>query len=86
MTITFHAEVRDYTQGVGEISIPAASSVRALMDMLGEHFGEQLRQFLFGDDTCFFLVNGKGIMATGGLNTPLADGDTVEVLPFIDAG
>ena len=41
---------------------------------------------VLGEETCFFLVNGKGIMMTGGLDTKLCPGDKIEVLPFADAG
>lgn len=86
MTVSFHGNVKEHTQGAKSIEVADTQSVRTLIDLLGERFGGPFREFLLGDETCFFLVNGSGIMATGGLNTPLHAGDTVEVLPFVDGG
>ncbi len=86
MTVSFHGNVKEHTQGAKSIEVADTQSVRTLIDLLGERFGGPFREFLLGDETCFFLVNGSGIMATGGLNTPLHAGDTVEVLPCGDGG
>ena len=85
MKIFFFGNVRDYTDNAESFET-GADSVRALIDLLGEHFGAPFREFLLGDETCFFLVNGSAIMATGGLATPLRDDDTVEILPFVEGG
>ena len=86
MAVLFYGSVKDYTFGEKSIDIPSAQSVHMLVDMLGEHFGASFREFLLGDETCFFLINGNGIMATGGLDTLLNPNDTVEILPFVDGG
>ena len=90
MTVLFHGDVLDHTMGEKSIAMEGAQgvprSMRALIDMLGARFGEDFREFLLDDETCLFLVNGSGIMTTGGLSTPLASGDTIEVLPFVDGG
>jgi len=86
MKVLFHGSVKDHTSGDNALELSGARSLRILIDELGQHFGEEFRQFLLGDETCFFLVNGSGIMTTGGLDTPLNDGDTVEVLPYVDGG
>ena len=86
MKVLFYGNVQDHTEGEKSIEVDGALSVRALIDLLGEKFGERFKEFLLGDDTCFFLVNGNGIMTTGGLGTPLHSGDTVEVLPFVEGG
>ena len=90
MTVSFYGSVLDY---VGDertdgrtIEMGAAPSVRALIGLLGGRYGEPFLEFLLGEDTCFFLVNGASLMATGGLDTPLGAGDTVEILPFVDGG
>jgi len=57
-----------------------------LIDELGSCFGPRFQAFLLGDETCLFLVNGKGILSTGGLDTGLVPGDKIEILPFIEAG
>jgi molybdopterin converting factor small subunit len=68
------------------MEIETAPTLRALIDALGERFGDIFREFLLGEETCVFLVNGSGIVTTGGLNSPLQPGDKIEVLPFVDGG
>jgi len=86
MTVIFHGSVQEHTSGVELFQVDNAANVRALIFLLGERFGEEFKDYLLGDDTCFFLVNGTGIMTTGGLQTPLHEGDTVEVLPLVGGG
>ena len=86
MTVLFYGNVQEYTSGEKSTEVEDAPNIRALIELLGRHFGAQFKEFLLGDDTCFFLVNGSGIMTTGGLRTPLRRDDTVEVLPFVNGG
>jgi len=88
MTVTFYGSVQEHTFGEKSVELGQDlvydGSISAIIDLLGERFGEEFREFLLGDKTCFFLVNGT--MATGGLNTPLHPDDIIEVLPFVDGG
>jgi molybdopterin converting factor small subunit len=86
MTVLFYGAVLTYTNGEKSFGTEACSSVRDLIDRLGVRYGERAKKFLLGDGTCFFLVNGKGLMASGGLDAKLKPDDKIEVLPFIDAG
>ena len=86
MKVIFHGSVREYTGGTKNFEAEAPLNLRTLIAVLGEQFGGQFKDFLLGDNTCFFLVNGTGIMTTGGLNTTLKPVDIVDVLPFVDAG
>ena len=86
MTVLFYGYVVDRAGGVRSVEMPDCASLRVLIDALGSQFGADFRAFLLGDETCLFLVNGRGIMATGGLDTAFAAGDQVEILPFIVAG
>ena len=86
MTVSFYGNVQEHTSDNKSIEVEGPQSVRTLIEVLGERFGDQFKDFLLGDDTCFFLVNGNGIVTTGGLDTPLSAGDKVEVLPFVDGG
>jgi molybdopterin converting factor small subunit len=85
MTVLFYGAVLTYTNGEKSFDT-ACSSVRDLIERLGVRYGERSRQFLLGEGTCFFLVNGKGLMASGGLDAKLKPDDRIEVLPFVDAG
>ena len=86
MNIYFYGNVLKYTNGEKFYKAEDCSNICELTDKLGSHYGECFKEFLLGEETCFFLVNGKGIMMTGGLNTKLQSGDKVEVLPFAEAG
>ena len=86
MTVLFYSGMLEYTGGVRSYKSSDSPDIRSLIDELGCHFGNHLKDFLLGDGNCFLLLNGKGIMATGGLDTRLQPGDKVEVLPFIEAG
>ena len=90
MNVSFCGNVREYTNGEKSYELPEACgdclSVRDLAGKLGDHFGERFREFLLGGETCFFLINGKGIMMSGGLDTKIHPGDKIDVLPFIQGG
>ena len=90
MEVIFHGNVLDHTAGVSSYTLTEAAdapeNVRELIGELGQRFGAGLEEFLLGDKTCLLLVNGRGIMLTGGMGTLLKPGDTVTVLPFVDAG
>ena len=85
--VLFYGNVREYTNEEKSFAFTGAcSTVRELIDTLGAHYGARFREYALGEETCFFLVNGKGLMMTGGLDTRLNAGDTIEVLPFAQAG
>ena len=86
MKVLFYGNLLEYTNSEKVYEVYDCSSVRELICKLGAHFGEKLKVFLQGDDNCLFLVNGKGLMMTGGIDTKLVQGDKIEVLPFADAG
>ena len=86
MKITFFGSVQEYAAGDKAFEAEDVRSVRDLVDLLGGHYGESFRRFLLGDNTCIFLLNGKSVVTAGGLDAPLAPGDTVDVLPFVDGG
>jgi len=86
MIVLFYGKTLEYTNGVKLFKIETCAGIRELINQLGVFYGERLKEFLSGSETCFFLLNGKGIMMTGGLDTKLQFGDKIEVLPFMDAG
>ena len=86
MKVLFYGCVLDFTNGEKSFETGDCGTVRDLSVKLCDHFGERFRKFLFGDETCFFLVNGRGLMATGGLDTKLSPDDRIELLPIAEAG
>jgi molybdopterin converting factor small subunit len=86
MKVLFYGNVLDYTNSERSFEINRCLNVSELIDKLAERYGERFKEFLIGEETCFFLVNSKGIMMTGGLDTKLQPDDKIEVLPFAEAG
>ena len=86
ITVSFYGGVQTYTKGAQSLGVIGCPNVRSLVNELGAHFGEGFKASILSGENSFFLVNGKGIMSTGGLETELRSGDKIEVLPFIDAG
>ena len=86
MKVLFYGGVLEFTKGEKEFEFEDCSSVRELINELGSNYGQRFKDFLLGKETCFFLVNGKGLMMTGGPETKINPGDKIEVLPFADAG
>jgi molybdopterin converting factor small subunit len=86
MQATFHGSVLDHTDGEKTFSPCVCPDIHALIGQLADRYGEAAKKFLLGEETCFFLVNGRGIALTGGLGTKLREGDRIDILPFADAG
>jgi len=88
MTVAFYGRITEYTNGESTFT-PApgvCTTLRELLDMLGNCYGESFKSFLSGDETCLILINSSGIAFSGGLDTPLKQKDKIEILPFVDAG
>ena len=86
MNVKFYGSVIKFADNEKFCNIKNCTSVRELINELGDHYGMQLKEFILGGETCFILVNGKGIMMTGGLNTKLQPDDKIDILPFAEAG
>jgi len=87
MTVTFFGNIAKYTNGDKEYTPKQSiTTLRELLHELCGYYGEQFEAFVYGNETCLILVNGKGIALSGGLDSPLGDGDRVEILPFVTAG
>jgi molybdopterin converting factor small subunit len=85
MNVIFYESVKNYS-GCDSMEIEYAETLNNLVDKLGNRLGEHFKEYLLGEGTCFFLINGKSIMRTGGLNTPLNPDDKIEILPVVEAG
>ena len=86
MNVVFYGNVIEYTNGEKSYESGQCQSLRGLIDELGVCYGESFKDFLLGSETCFFLVNAASTMFTGGLDSPLKQGDKIEILPFVGAG
>ena len=85
LKVIFYESVQNHS-GCEGLEIETVETLKALIDKLGEKLGGSFKDYLLEEDTCFFLVNGKSIVRTGGLNTPLHPKDKIEVLPLVEAG
>jgi len=88
MTVTFYGRITEYTNG-DKTFTPApggCTNLRGLIDMMSRYYGEHFESFINGSETCLILINGSGIVFSGGLDSPVAPGDKIEILPFVDAG
>jgi len=86
MIVTFYSSITKYTGGDKSFTPKTHPTLRGLLEELGENYGESFKAFLLGSETCIILINGKGIMLSGGLDSPLEPGDKIDILPFVDAG
>jgi len=86
MIVSFYGEITRYTNGEKSYTPKAHSTLRGLLEELGDAYGTQFTSFVNGNDSCIILINGKGIMLSGGLDSALNIGDKIKILPFVDAG
>jgi len=85
MTVTFFGSVLERTNGETAYEAEHCASLKELCDVLVSRYGEPFNE-LFQSGDCFFLVNGMGVLKTGGFKTVLNPDDRIDVLPFVDAG
>jgi len=86
MIVTFYSSITKYTNGDKSYTPKNHPTLRELLDELGGYYGEGFLSFINSNDSCLILINGKGIKLSGGLDSPLCQGDKVDILPFVDAG
>ena len=88
MIVSFYSIIKEYTNGEASYTpaIKTNLTFRELLSELCGHYGESFESFINGNDSCLFLINGNGIALTGGLDSPLKQGDKIDILPFIEAG
>jgi molybdopterin synthase sulfur carrier subunit len=94
MTVRFFAYIREVDfAGCKEMTWPyPAATLRDLGVQMCEKFGAKFRGEFFTPDQSalgeriIVLVNGRRVEFTGGLDTPLHEGDTVQVFPVVAGG
>lgn len=88
MKVSFHATIRD-AAGTNETDIEAGS-VRELLFRLRDVFGARLFDLIVDKgnlrEDVVILVNGKNILLSGGIDTPLSPEDDVAVFPPVSGG
>jgi len=91
MRLKFFATYRDITK-CKELSISAPPDVWALLNTLGDTYGEQIREKLFTKDggeigeDAIVLLNGRNIIHLNGKDTLLKESDVVSIFPMVAGG
>ena len=88
VTVKIPAQLRAVTEGEGEIEVEGETVGEALDAVFDSH--EDLRERITEDGTLRRFVNvyvsGEDIRFKDGLETELADGDEVTILPAVAGG
>jgi sulfur-carrier protein len=89
VTVKIPTQLRAATGGAGELQVEGAT-VGEVLDAVYERHGE-LRDRLSGEDGGLrrfvnVYVDGEDIRFTDGLDTPVADGREVQILPAVAGG
>ena len=89
VTVKIPTQLRAAAGGEGELEVEGATVGEVLDDLYRSH--TELRQRIAGDDGGLrrfvnVYVDGEDIRFTDGLQTPVADGQEVQVLPAVAGG
>ena len=87
--VEFFATIRELT-GEKEITVEKTAAMGDLLRLLFQRYGAPLKEKIFDgeelSEDVTILVNGMHIASTGGLETPLSDGDEVAIFPIVGGG
>jgi molybdopterin synthase sulfur carrier subunit len=93
ITVKFFAVVRELTGKRDEtVYLDDQATVRSLLDKLVEEYGTKFRDYLFDPASreprghIQFLIDGRNVALTGGLDTVLKDGSSFAILPPVGGG
>lgn len=89
VTVQIPTPLRRFTGEAGEVDVEGSTVEAALADLVRRH--PQLQHHLFGDDGRVrsfvnVFVNDDNIRYGKGAATPVAEGDTVSIIPSIAGG
>ncbi len=80
--------LRTYTGGAKAVDASGATVAEVINDLEGRHGGIKERLVDGGDLRRFInvYINDEDVRFTGGVDTPVKDGDTLVVLPAVAGG
>jgi len=85
--VLFFGQLRDLTSVHGAtVVLKGGARLAELMDRLGEEYGIAFRDKVSNVKGLRILINGREHTLLGGMEAPLADGDTLVLLPPIFGG
>jgi len=90
VTVTLPAPLAS-TLGISRELKVQAQNLRELIRALGERYGAELTQKILDHEGKLnpivnIYINGRNIRFTGGLETPLKEGDKISILPAVAGG
>jgi len=90
MTVCFLGAIRSIT-GLREQSVPDHHpTVQGILEALMERYGDPWRERVYDGrgltPDVVVMVNGLNIEAMGGLGTPLAQDDRIDIFPMFEGG
>ncbi|RJG06651.1 MoaD/ThiS family protein [Noviherbaspirillum cavernae] len=89
VTIRIPSPLRNYTQGADEVRVDAATVEQALNALGAQHDGLLARILTPGGEPRQFVniyLGSRNIRSEHGLQTPVADGDVVSIIPAVAGG
>lgn len=89
VTIRIPTPLRSYTQGADEIRVDASSVAEALSVLGAQHEGLLERILNDSGEPRQFVniyLGSQNIRAANGMQTPVADGDIVSIIPAVAGG
>ena len=90
--MTFLSDVRRMTEeGKTNSSLSEKKSVRDLIALLVERYGDNFKEFMLSPENrlqkyVVVLVNGRGVGILNGLETMLHEGDSILIMPAVGGG
>ena len=92
VTVKFFTTLREIVgKPQDQIELPEAITVNALLQQLGEKYGERFARYVYDEKGrvrghLHFLINGKSITTQQGLQTRLKENDILAILPPVGGG
>jgi molybdopterin synthase sulfur carrier subunit len=89
VTIRIPTPLRSYTQGADEVRVDASSIAGALAALGAQHEGLLARILNDSGEPRQFVniyLGSQNIRAASGMQTPVADGDIVSIIPAVAGG
>jgi sulfur-carrier protein len=89
VTIRIPTPLRSYTQGADEVRVDASSIAEAMAALGAQHDGLLVRILNDSGEPRQFVniyLGSQNIRAVGGMQTPVADGDIVSIIPAVAGG
>jgi MoaD family protein len=85
-------EITDKKEEVLQFSAGEKATVNAILERLKKEYGRAFKEYVYDSNTgeikgyLQFLVNGRSLSSSSGLESELSDGDVLAILPPVSGG